>query len=378
MDDNLLRIREEIDSIDSDLLQLLNRRMDLAAEVGRIKASQGLPLFHPEREEIIFQRLSRLNPGPLTEESLRSIYREIFSASRLLQYILWVAFPGPEWTYSPNCKGKDAQEAGLAAGKTKYATEAETIGVGKDVLSTHENIEGEIAVGFRLGICGCLVEGTPSEFTACLNYPEVDLVEWRIDRFAGNLPDEELNSLFALLSKERRHPVIATNRPVREMGEFAGPEELRLQMLMKAAEAGAEWIDIEHDAGVENLGEFRRHGGKVLVSWHNPVETPDKQILHARLESMCKTGADALKIVTLAQSDEDNLRVLELVPLARKEFGIDLVAFCMGPSGKWSRVASLFLGSPWTYAYLPGRSTAAPGQFSISEMQDILRIMGRS
>ena len=100
MDEDLDKIREEIDDIDAELLRLLNRRMELAVEVGRIKASRGLPLFHPEREQIISHRLSKLNPGPLSEESLRSIYREVFAASRLVQYRLQVAFLGPEWTRS--------------------------------------------------------------------------------------------------------------------------------------------------------------------------------------------------------------------------------------------------------------------------------------
>jgi len=97
---DLLKIREEIDGVDSELLRLLNRRMELASEVGRIKASKGIPLFHPEREELIFQRLAQTNPGPLSEQSIRSIYREIFAASRVLQYKLTVAYLGPEWTYS--------------------------------------------------------------------------------------------------------------------------------------------------------------------------------------------------------------------------------------------------------------------------------------
>jgi chorismate mutase/prephenate dehydratase len=100
LEENLAKIRVEIDQIDSELLRLLNRRMELSTEVGRIKASKGLPLFHPEREESICHRLTQLNPGPLSEESLRSIYREIFAASRLLQYKLRIAFLGPEWTYS--------------------------------------------------------------------------------------------------------------------------------------------------------------------------------------------------------------------------------------------------------------------------------------
>jgi chorismate mutase / prephenate dehydratase len=98
--EDLDKLREEIDGIDSEMLRLLNRRMELAIEVGRIKASKSLPLFHPEREQIISQRLSMLNPGPLSEESLRSIYREVFAASRLIQYRLQVAFLGPEWTQS--------------------------------------------------------------------------------------------------------------------------------------------------------------------------------------------------------------------------------------------------------------------------------------
>jgi chorismate mutase/prephenate dehydratase len=59
-----------------------------------------MPLFHPEREQRVSQRLSKLNPGPLSEESLRYIYREVFAASRLMQYRLQVAFLGPEWTNS--------------------------------------------------------------------------------------------------------------------------------------------------------------------------------------------------------------------------------------------------------------------------------------
>lgn len=98
--EELERLRQAIDGIDTNLLNLLNARMELALQVGRLKAEKSLPLFHPEREEIIFDRLNRLNPGPLSEYSLRSIYREIFSASRILQVPLRVAFLGPEWTYS--------------------------------------------------------------------------------------------------------------------------------------------------------------------------------------------------------------------------------------------------------------------------------------
>lgn len=100
MDNVLKPIREKIDELDVELLRLINERMQLVKEVGRIKAAGGLALFDPGREERIYDRLSKINPGPLTTTSLRAIYREILSASRLLQYPLQIAFLGPEWTHS--------------------------------------------------------------------------------------------------------------------------------------------------------------------------------------------------------------------------------------------------------------------------------------
>lgn len=97
---DLEKMRREIDRVDSELVVLLNRRMELAVEVGRIKATASLPTFHPEREQQVVRHISQLNTGPLSDESLRAIYREIFAASRLMQYRLQVAYPGPEWTTS--------------------------------------------------------------------------------------------------------------------------------------------------------------------------------------------------------------------------------------------------------------------------------------
>ena len=100
MEDRLETVREAIDQTDRELLVLLNKRMELASKVGRIKADQGLLLFDPCREETILDRLAATNPGPILEASLRAIYREIFSASRVLQYDFRVTFVGPEWTSS--------------------------------------------------------------------------------------------------------------------------------------------------------------------------------------------------------------------------------------------------------------------------------------
>jgi 3-dehydroquinate dehydratase type I len=198
-----------------------------------------------------------------------------------------------------------------------------------------------------------------------------------MDQFVNRHTTEEIKSFISTLSVKVRLPVIATNRPVREMGAFSGGEEFRLSMLEEAAKSGADWIDLEHDADLNRIAGFRQAGAKVLLSWHSPAETPSREALHAKLNSMQKTGADALKMVTLAKSGEDNLRVAELIPLAREEFGIGLIAFCMGQAGKWSRVLSMFLGSPWTYAQFDGQSATAPGQLTVSELRTLIRFLGQ-
>jgi chorismate mutase / prephenate dehydratase len=96
----LAELRDGIDDIDRQMLRMLNERMNLAEEIGRIKVAAGLIPFDPSREEAVYAGLSQANPGPLSDFSLRAIYREILAASRALQHPLEVAFLGPEWTYS--------------------------------------------------------------------------------------------------------------------------------------------------------------------------------------------------------------------------------------------------------------------------------------
>ena len=94
-------IRAEIDAVDRHLLALLNQRAALSREVGRIKAADpdGI-IFKPLREHEVLDSLAAANDGPLPEEHLRAIWREIFSSSRALQRPQNVAYLGPEGTFS--------------------------------------------------------------------------------------------------------------------------------------------------------------------------------------------------------------------------------------------------------------------------------------
>jgi chorismate mutase len=73
--------RSKIDAIDTALLHLLNLRTELALEVGRLKADEGVALRVPAREQEILSRMKSLNPGPLAIDSIAKIYQVILDES---------------------------------------------------------------------------------------------------------------------------------------------------------------------------------------------------------------------------------------------------------------------------------------------------------
>jgi chorismate mutase/prephenate dehydratase len=73
--------RSKIDAIDTALLHLLNLRTELALEVGRLKADEGVALRVPVREQEILTRMKSLNPGPLSNESITKIYQVMLDES---------------------------------------------------------------------------------------------------------------------------------------------------------------------------------------------------------------------------------------------------------------------------------------------------------
>lgn len=96
----LLALRDQIDSLDRELLTLVNRRASLAQAVGEIKKKEGSVVFRPEREAQVIDGLKAANPGPLRAENIAPIWREIMSACRSLETPTRVAYLGPAGTFS--------------------------------------------------------------------------------------------------------------------------------------------------------------------------------------------------------------------------------------------------------------------------------------
>ncbi|MGE4318381.1 MAG: prephenate dehydratase [Deferribacterales bacterium] len=92
--------RHNIDDIDQKILELLNKRAKEAMSIGEIKKAAGEPLYVPSREKKIFERLTGMNSGPFPNDALRSVYREIISASLSLEEVQKVGYFGPEGTFT--------------------------------------------------------------------------------------------------------------------------------------------------------------------------------------------------------------------------------------------------------------------------------------
>lgn len=210
---SLPEIRKQIDSVDEQLLTLLNQRADLVHEVGLVKAKEKSAIYAPEREEQVLRALVEKNKelrGRLPEKAVRAIYREIMSASLALEKDLTIAYFGPEATnthqaarskfgasvrYVPQVSIADVFDV-VARGNADYGVvpiENSTEGAVNHTLDMFMDSELRICAQILLKIENHLIAKIPREairkiyshpqvFGQCRNWlrhnlPEVDLVE---------------------------------------------------------------------------------------------------------------------------------------------------------------------------------------------------------
>ncbi|MEM4712828.1 MAG: type I 3-dehydroquinate dehydratase [Archaeoglobaceae archaeon] len=179
---------------------------------------------------------------------------------------------------------------------------------------------------------------------------KADLIELRLDL-------GEFESL-------RAGRYIVTFRRRIDGGKYEGGEEERIWKLRSFVERiSAEFVDLENDLGDDVFKAFKC---KVIESYHNFKETPSFEFLKDLVES--KRG-DYFKIATMGKSNEDWRKIAKL--LLEYE---NLIAFLMGEEFKFTRLASLLLGSPMVYCYVGSKK--APGQFELNEMIRTLEILG--
>jgi chorismate mutase len=84
-DKNIHDWRKRIDEIDAELVRLLNERSQCAVEVGKLKRAAQLPLYQPDREREILNRITQANPGPLPDTAIRRLFERILDEARAVE-----------------------------------------------------------------------------------------------------------------------------------------------------------------------------------------------------------------------------------------------------------------------------------------------------
>jgi len=124
---DLTELRQRIDSLDGELLKLLNERTLIAQEIGVIKSRESLPIYSPDREMKLLRSLIERSEGPLRPEAIRAIYREIMSAALAVEKDVAIACVGPV--------GSSSYQAALGkfGSSVRYTFSAEVAGVFEEV-----------------------------------------------------------------------------------------------------------------------------------------------------------------------------------------------------------------------------------------------------
>ena len=97
---NIPEHRKAIDRLDADIVKLLNERTRHVLAIGELKLKAGEEIYAPHRERAVFERICKSNAGPMTDEQLRAIYREIMSSALALEKTMTIAYLGPEATFT--------------------------------------------------------------------------------------------------------------------------------------------------------------------------------------------------------------------------------------------------------------------------------------
>lgn len=196
--------------------------------------------------------------------------------------------------------------------------------------------------------------------------PLVDLFEVRIDLIGDGWQEP---------AKQLNKPWIACNRRADEGGRWEKGEESRIAELVKAVELGTDIIDIElRTKNLEHVISMIGKRAKCLLSCHDLAKTPSLNRMREMVQRQLTAGADICKIVTTAQSFDNNLTVLQLITEFPKT---RIVSFATGPLGLISRVLCPMVGGDFTYASTKIGKESASGQMTVRDLRKLYEMMTR-
>jgi len=213
-----------------------------------------------------------------------------------------------------------------------------------------------------------------------------DCIELRMDLITdGNLPQlisaarRISPGIKIIVTCRRKDEALSAKKNVKAKNTKTRAQKFGL--LREAIILGADFIDIELAEGGKNITKLKnlciRQGSKtkIIISYHDVKKTPPPTKLKEIFHRCMKEKPAVVKIVTFAEQDEDNLKVLSLIPYARQR-GQDIIALCMGDAGRLSRIAAPAMGNFLNFVALETQEQSAPGQLTVREMISIKKTLG--
>ena len=230
----------------------------------------------------------------------------------------------------------------------------------------------------RVGkLCVAIQAGSPAELVerAEVALGDSKFLEFRLDSLP--IPAAALPKVKKFLEEHRDVTTIATCRRKQFGGRFVGSLIAELEVLLAAAEAGCQIIDLEVEsaeaARPAQLAKFRASlreaGAALLISFHDYTRTKGLEKTAARIEAF---EPEFVKVVSTARSLADNLAVLKLIE--DHSLSSHVVGIAMGEEGLVSRVLGPRAGAAFTFAALSDGDETAAGQIATRMLRDLYRI----
>ena len=226
-------------------------------------------------------------------------------------------------------------------------------------------------------LCVAIQAGSAAEMVdrATTALADSKFLEFRLDSLAK--PAAALPKLKEFLANRRDVTAIATCRRKSFGGNFVGSLTSEFEVLLNAAEAGCQIVDIEVESAEEAkpaaLAKFRDSlrgaGTALLVSFHDFTRTRGLEQAAERIEAF---APEFVKVVSTARALTDNLAVLKLIE--ERSLSAQMVGIAMGEEGLVSRVLGPRAGAAFTFASPSDGSETAPGQVTARALRELYRI----
>ncbi len=192
-----------------------------------------------------------------------------------------------------------------------------------------------------------------------------------VEIWLGEIADCDVPELFAGLPL----PALVNCKDAKEKGNFTGTDKEKADLLIAAAQAGAKYIDIDHEFDSELLKKIQAKKGaaELILSAHFFNGTPGLPHLTSKLAKMLERKPDMVKFAAMPHSLRDVVTMIRLAEKLQSK-NIPHIVISMGELGKLTRVASPVLGNAIMFATMDESKASAPGQINAKKLAEYYEI----